>query len=278
MSHDIEYASAVREQWLQPENQDKQENLEACTHAIGREFESRTLASLVNQSVRRWRAPPTNCAFDVLAVLDLEGKPEDGGVVEFPVLLLHTKSMQELGRFQRWVRLESKSFPLDVTERSLATPFGQVLAEFKDWMGGFGLNLHKPDHTFAFVTCGDWDLNKAIPAEHQMCGGIEVLGELPVSFCAWINMKVVYNAFHGTSITGMRGALARMKLLDEQGRPKHGFHHLGMHDVENIARVMVHLLGLDAAIDITMSNTSSIRSKCFQADALHQGESIELYW
>ena len=44
--------------------------------------------------------------------------------------------------------------------------------------------------------------------------------------------------------------LARLRLLDRDGNPRHGFHHLGMHDVENIARCLIHLLDSDVVLEI----------------------------
>ena len=44
--------------------------------------------------------------------------------------------------------------------------------------------------------------------------------------------------------------LARLRLLDKDGNPRHGFHHLGMRDVENITRCLAHLLETDAELGV----------------------------
>ena len=44
--------------------------------------------------------------------------------------------------------------------------------------------------------------------------------------------------------------LAKLRLLDRDGNPKHGFHHLGMHDVENITRCLAHLLETNPELEV----------------------------
>ena len=53
---------------------------------------------------------------------------------------------------------------------------------------------------------------------------------------------------HNQPHIGLR--LARLRMLDKDGNPKHGFHHLGMHDVENITRCLVHLIENDAQLEV----------------------------
>uniref|UniRef100_A0A7S2HL71 Uncharacterized protein n=1 Tax=Alexandrium andersonii TaxID=327968 RepID=A0A7S2HL71_9DINO len=90
--------------------------------------------------------------------------------------------------------------------------------------------------TTAILTCGDWDCKHV----HTQCGicGIPV----PPAFRQWVNIKRSYNEAYGGEFRGMKSMLARLKLLDREGNPLHGFHHLGMHDVENICRCVLHLL------------------------------------
>eukprot|EP00811_Abedinium_folium_P036538 NODE_9239_length_1437_cov_8.266412.p1 GENE.NODE_9239_length_1437_cov_8.266412~~NODE_9239_length_1437_cov_8.266412.p1 ORF type:complete len:439 (-),score=103.86 NODE_9239_length_1437_cov_8.266412:119-1360(-) len=260
MSHNVDYVQAIRAQWLQPDDIGAREHLEVAAKAAERPFDSKTFARRVNASLRHAREAPTRCVPDVLVVLDLEGKPQNGGVIEFPVLLLNTRNKCEIGRFQRFVCLVTRrdgaqpSVPLGAP----TVPFPQVLSEFSEWMRGYGLDLDRPSSAFAFVTCGDWDLKRAIPSEYELVGGAATCGRLPAAFGMWINMKDIFNAHYGTHITGMKGAMGRYGLLDAEGEPKHGFHHVGMHDVENIARVMVKLLNEDAAIDLTWPAHASL--------------------
>lgn len=263
MCHDVPYAEAIEAQWLEPADAAAARRLAERALAASRPLERRSLAhelgpapsargSSAASSRARWAgdagASEGRCPFDVLAVLDLEGKEE---ITEFPVLLLDVASRRELGRFHRWVRpvrLFDGCGPL--SEGTPAVPFKQVLTEFDEWMRSRGLQLW-PDrngggHRLAFVTCGHWDLRSQVP---KQCGisGVAV----PPAMQSWINIKDSFNGHHGTHITGMKGALARMGLLDDCGAPKHGFHHLGMHDVENIARITLHLLDDGATVDIT---------------------------
>lgn len=254
MSHDAAYARSVRAQWLQPLDKAAQKELRESAERAGLAFEARILALPVGagRGTRpHWRSESgdgtaelqVHCPFKVLVVLDLEGKPDTGGITELPALLLDTATQQEIGRFQKWVRIAGES------SAPIATDFWTVLDQFCKWLKGHGLDVTEPGEDFAIVTCGDWDLRKALPGQCRLLGGSDQ--DLPAAFHAWINMKVIFNQHHGTNITGMKGALARMRLLDAQGLPKHGCHHLGMHDVENIARVMVHLLQEGAEVDTT---------------------------
>lgn len=55
---------------------------------------------------------------------------------------------------------------------------------------------------------------------------------------------------HSCLAFGLKLRLAKLRLLDRDGNPKHGFHHLGMHDVENITRCLVHLLETDEELKV----------------------------
>jgi len=188
----------------------------------------------------------SECPFRFLAILDLEGQPQFGGITEVPVLLLDTQAMREAARFQRWLRLAS-------IDSGVATPlacsFLEVLADLRAFLLEHGLDLDRPGSDFAFVTCGDWDLRSALPGEMALMG--PAAEALPLAFNSWINIKEAWNAHFGHKIRGMRGALAHMRLLDSRGRPRQGCHHLGMHDVDNIARIALHLLQVGAVLDIT---------------------------
>ena len=96
----------------------------------------------------------------------------------------------------------------------------------------------------ASVTCGDWDC-KHVHAQCRICA-IPV----PAAFTSWVNIKRTYEDAYGGTFRGMRSMLKMLRLLDREGKVVHGFHHLGMHDVENIGRCIMHLLTEGKAVSV----------------------------
>lgn len=181
--------------------------------------------------------PPPTQRLRYLLVLDLEGKDE---ITEFPVLAIDAVLKCELGRFQHYVQPVHLFDGCALTESSPAIPFTQLLTIFDGWLRStLGRSLHdigqrKADT--AFVTCGDWDCKHV----HTQCGISRI--PVPAAFSQWVNIKRLYSDTYGGDFRGMKSMLSRLCLLDSKGDPKFGFHHLGMHDVENIGRCLMHLL------------------------------------
>lgn len=191
---------------------------------------------------------------DFLLVLDLEGKVE---ILEFPVLIIDTKTLGVKDFFHRFVRptkmseqainnyIEGKygKFGVDRVWHDTALPFKEVLQEFESWLTQhnlWGEELGGSLNRAAFVTCGNWDLKTKIP---QQC---EVSGiKLPPYFMEWINIKDIYLNFYRREATGM------ISMMRQQGIRQLGSHHLGLDDTKNIARVMQHMLIEGAIMRIT---------------------------
>lgn len=189
-----------------------------------------------------------NQSYQYLAVLDLEGKEE---IIEFPVIVLDTTTLEVAGRFHRWVKPvrlfeeQAKIYPRGQTNnQSSAKPFSTVLTEFHQWM-----NEHKFADSVLFVTCGDWDLRKQVP---RQCG-ISCVWRPPY-LDHWVNIKELFNQ-HNKSRRGVRGMRG---LLNKLGLPLEGKHHLGMHDVNNICRCLAAML--DDGIVATPTFTRSVCS------------------
>jgi len=172
-----------------------------------------------------------------LLILDLEGKDE---IIEFPVIAIDTWTLQEVGRFQRYVRPLRLFDGCAETPESPAIHFHVVLQEFDLWLRetlGHGLGeMEGAQATTAFLTCGDWDC-KHVRTQCGICGV-----PTPTAFRQWVNIKRSYSEAYGGEFRGMKSMLARLRLLDSSGNVAYGFHHLGMHDVENIGRCLLHLL------------------------------------
>ena len=92
---------------------------------------------------------------------------------------------------------------------------------------------------FAFVTCGDWDCKHV----GTQCG-ISGIRPVPAGFSIFTNIKKLLSLVTNKDMRrgGMKSGLGHYAWLDKKGEVAFGFHHLGMHDVENIAMLMLRLL------------------------------------
>eukprot|EP00928_Gymnodinium_smaydae_P079173 TRINITY_DN6316_c0_g3_i1.p1 TRINITY_DN6316_c0_g3~~TRINITY_DN6316_c0_g3_i1.p1 ORF type:complete len:469 (+),score=62.91 TRINITY_DN6316_c0_g3_i1:35-1408(+) len=273
--HSVPYALAIRHEWLHPGEKAARKRLQqAAENALGPDVVSsanlfpRVFSQRLDASAKgldddspssdlgfEWEetnelssgSVPTSQAEKLryLLVLDLEGKDE---IIEFPVIVIDAKHRRELGRFQHYVRPVSLFAGCPLTASSPAIPFAEALQEFNDWLiRVVNRNLHdigQAGSDTAFVTCGDWDCKHV----HSQCAlsGIPV----PSGFSRWVNIKRLYSDTYGGDFRGMKSMLAKLRMLDRNGDPKFGFHHLGMHDVENIGRCLLHLLDYDVEISI----------------------------
>lgn len=105
----------------------------------------------------------------------------------------------------------------------------------------------RTEKKFAFVCCGNWDVSTQIPKQCKISGL-----QVPRYMNEWINIKDVFNRVYlsRTKVSGMKGMLRRMGMLDEAGNVE-GVHHLGMHDTENITRILLRLIEEGVSVDIT---------------------------
>ncbi|CAN0920256.1 Uncharacterized exonuclease domain-containing protein At3g15140 [Linum grandiflorum] len=194
--------------------------------------------------------------FDFLLVFDLEGKVE---ILEFPVLLIDTKTMTVVDLFHRFVRpsamsvervdeyIENKygKFGVDRVWHDTALPFVEVVEQFEDWLTKH--HLWEREHNgrlnrAAFVTCGNWDVKTQVP--HQ-CKVSKM--KLPPYFMEWINLKDVFHNFYTPrkEARGMRSMMEQLKMQMS------GSHHLGIDDTRNIARIVLRMLADGAVLPIT---------------------------
>jgi len=174
---------------------------------------------------------------DRFVVLDLEGKEE---IIELPAMCIDAHTMKETGRFHRWIRPVHLFDGKEINPDSTAVPFDRALREMETWLGGAARASRS-----LFVICGDWDIKTQIPKQCRLNGC-----ELPMYFRRWANLKVLYNEKFGTSVRGMKGMLGHQGMLGRNGEVD-GVHHLGMHDVTNIARILVRLAESGADLDAT---------------------------
>lgn len=271
--HSVPYALAIRSEWLHPVDKTEKRLLQkAAEQALGSEWIAcnRLFPRVFSHELRAKKTNVADMSDDLsglgfswetgwedqdrnqqpspqpiryFLVLDLEGKDE---ITEFPVIAIDSVLQCELGRFQRYVRPVQLFANCKLTESSPAIPFTQVLKEFDEWLRltlSRSLDdMNRRTTDTAFVTCGDWDCKHV----HTQCdiSGIAA----PAAFSRWVNIKHVFSDFLGGDFRGMKSMLSRLRLLDSKGDPKFGFHHLGMHDVANIGRCLMHLLEIGAEI------------------------------
>ncbi|XP_031090952.1 uncharacterized exonuclease domain-containing protein At3g15140 [Ipomoea triloba] len=191
---------------------------------------------------------------EFLLVLDLEGKVE---ILEFPVLLFDTKTMDVIDFFHRFVRpskmtekrineyIEGKygKIGVDRVWHDTAIPFKEVIQEFETWLVKNELWRKERGGCLskaAFVTCGNWDLKTKVP---QQCEVAKM--KLPPYFMEWINLKDIYLNFYKRRAPGM------LSMMRELNIPLLGSHHLGIDDSKNIARVLQHMLNDGAYLQVT---------------------------
>lgn len=199
---------------------------------------------------------------EFLLVLDLEGKVE---ILEFPVLLFDTKTMDVIDFFHRFVRpsemssqrikeyIEGKYGKIGVDRiwHDTAIPFKEVIEQFETWLSKNQLwqkELGGCLSNAAFVTCGNWDLKTKVP---QQCDVSKM--KLPPYFLEWINLKDIYLNFYKRRAPGMLSMMRQLNI------PFLGSHHLGIDDSKNIARVLQHMIKDGAYLQVTAKRSHTSR-------------------
>ncbi|KAK6111555.1 Exonuclease family protein [Brugia pahangi] len=182
--------------------------------------------------------------FDYFLILDFEATCEEGmkimphqEIIEFPVIQLSGKNLEEVGRFHRYVKPTERpiltSFCTDLTgivqetvESQASLP--EVLHAFDEWL--LDLNLINTDHSmkslFTFVTSGDWDLGVLLPSEANYRNL-----ELPEYFKRWINLKKAFCKCKGYFAKSLAVMLRDLE-LNHLGRL-----HSGIDDVRNMCQI-----------------------------------------
>ena len=106
-------------------------------------------------------------------------------------------------------------------------PFPKVYEDFDLWLRSEGL-LSSDSESFAFVTCGNWDLRTMLPEQFEVSG----IQPVPDYFNQWINVKKSYQKVMGNFPRSLSHMLQGLGLTFE-GRP-----HSGIDDTKNIARIV----------------------------------------
>ncbi|GMT24416.1 hypothetical protein PFISCL1PPCAC_15713 [Pristionchus fissidentatus] len=176
--------------------------------------------------------------YDYFLVLDFEATCLQNAkmmpcqeIIEFPVAKLNSSTLEVDSIFHEYVRPterpELSTFCTELTGIiqemvDKSDPLPVVLNSFERWIDSEGLR----NDSFAFVTCGDWDLQVQLRNE----AAYKNLA-LPSHFSSWINVKKSFCELTGTFPKGMKDILKHMN-TELQGR-----HHSGIDDVRNIVEI-----------------------------------------
>jgi len=201
-------------------------------------------------------------AFDYFVVLDFEATcdtpqpPSPQEIIEFPSVLLAGDSLQILDTFESFVRPQHHGLLSEfcrtlttITQAQVdAAPlFSEVLDSHLRWLRSHALPTSATESgpSYAFITCGDWDLATMLPA--QLRAILPPLGAIPWPYRRWINIKRHFAA----SPAGKRKPQGMPGMLEALGLPLVGVHHRGIDDCKNIAAIARALAEGGQALSLT---------------------------
>jgi inhibitor of KinA sporulation pathway (predicted exonuclease) len=193
-------------------------------------------------------------ALEHLVVLDFEATcrkdepPEPQEIIELPSVLVSLRERRVVAEHETFVRPVFHPVLSDFCKEltgirqedvDRAPPFPEAFAGHQAWLASHGL-LERAG-SFAFVTCGEWDLRSMLV---RQCAASGVT--IPRPYRSWINVKTV---FAGTL---RRSASVGMPtMLEALGLELEGRHHRGIDDCRNIARIVLALHARGARFEIT---------------------------
>ena len=161
---------------------------------------------------------------------DIPPKPQE--IIEFPSVIVDSKTNTIISEFQRYVKpIHHPKLTKFCTELTGITQnqvdkgcsIEEAIKEYNTWLAENGLI----GDNFIIVTCGNWDLQIMFP---RQCKTSNL--ELSYPFKKWINIKEVFGKFYNIpKVGGMTRMLEHLSLQLE------GRHHSGIDDCRNIARI-----------------------------------------
>ncbi|KAI5211174.1 3'-5' exoribonuclease 1 isoform X1 [Manis pentadactyla] len=190
-----------------------------------------------------------NCAdsyYDYICIIDFEATCEEGNppefiheIIEFPVVLLNTHTLEIEDTFQQYVRPEINTqlsdFCINLTgitqdQVDRADTFPLVLKKVIDWMK---LKELGTKYKYSILTDGSWDMSKFLNIQCRLSRL-----RYPPFAKKWINIRKSYGNFYKVPRSQTKLTIMLEKLgMDYDGRP-----HSGLDDSKNIARIAVRML------------------------------------
>ncbi|XP_066472577.1 3'-5' exoribonuclease 1 isoform X1 [Tiliqua scincoides] len=191
---------------------------------------------------------PTNGEnyYDYICIIDFEATCEEGNqpeftheIIEFPIVLLNTRTLEIEDTFQRYVKPEINprlsEFCINLTGISQALvdkadDFPKVLQHAIEWMEQKELGSK---YSYSILTDGSWDMSKFLNIQCR----VNRL-RYPSFAKKWINIRKAYGNFYKMprSQTKLSSMLENLG-MDYDGRP-----HSGLDDSKNIARIAIRML------------------------------------
>uniref|UniRef100_A0A803KEH6 3'-5' exoribonuclease 1 n=1 Tax=Xenopus tropicalis TaxID=8364 RepID=A0A803KEH6_XENTR len=188
----------------------------------------------------------TDCYYDYICVIDFEATCEEGNstdytheIIEFPIVLLNTHTLEIEDVFQRYVRPEINpqlsefcvnltGITQDIVDKSDIFP--DVLRSVVDWMREKELGTK---YKYAILTDGSWDMSKFL---NMQCRVSRL--KYPRFAKKWINIRKSYGNFYKVPRTQTK----LTTMLEKLGMTYDGRLHSGVDDSKNIARIAAHML------------------------------------
>ncbi|XP_072874037.1 3'-5' exoribonuclease 1 isoform X3 [Chlorocebus sabaeus] len=162
----------------------------------------------------------SNCAdsyYDYICIIDFEATCEEGNppefvheIIEFPVVLLNTHTLEIEDTFQQYVRPEINTqlsdFCISLTgitqdQVDRADTFPQVLKKVIDWMK---LKELGTKYKYSILTDGSWDMSKFLNIQCQLSRL-----KYPPFAKKWINIRKSYGNFYKAVRSGCRNDFRR---------------------------------------------------------------------
>ncbi|CAL8323367.1 unnamed protein product [Lota lota] len=188
----------------------------------------------------------TDTYYDYICVVDFEATCEEDNppefqheIIEFPMVLINTHTLEIEDTFQEYVRPEVNSQLSDfcvkltgITQKMVdeADTFPQVLQRVVLWLQERELGTK---HKYAMLTDGSWDMSKFLNIQ---CRVSRI--RYPPFAKKWINIRKSYGNFYKVPRTQTKLSTMLEKLgLRYEGRP-----HSGLDDSRNIARIALRML------------------------------------
>lgn len=188
----------------------------------------------------------TDTYYDYICIIDFEATCEDINapdyiheIIEFPIVLLNTRTLKIEDTFQRYVRPELKpqlsQFCINLTGITQdiidqADTFPVVLQNVVDWMRQKELGTK---YKYAILTDGSWDMSKFL---NMQCRVSRI--KYPRFAKKWINIRKCYGNFYKVP----RSQTKLTVMLEKLGMSYIGRLHSGLDDSKNIARIAARML------------------------------------
>ncbi|XP_053559164.1 3'-5' exoribonuclease 1 [Bombina bombina] len=184
--------------------------------------------------------------YDYICVIDFEATCEEDNspdyiheIIEFPIILLNTKTLEIEDTFQCYVKPEVKTelsnFCISltgITQETIdhADTFPNVLRSAVDWMKKKQLGTK---YKYAILTDGSWDMSKFL---NMQCRVSRI--KFPCFAKKWINVRKSYGNFYKVP----RNQTKLTLMLEKLGMKYDGRLHSGLDDSKNIARIAARML------------------------------------